>query len=73
MPIHLRKAFRSRGAFSGIWGWGICSHTLQGEALLDHKELMGTELGRGRILQDLQGSQRLWGGLNGLNRICSEC
>lgn len=56
MPLHLWKAYRSWSASGGVWFFWFCSDPIKGEALLDLEELMGTELGRGGLLQDLQRS-----------------
>jgi len=72
MPIHLcQSTFGSRGSSSWFWPRWLCSHSIEGKALLDHKEFMGPELGWGRILQDLQRPKCMWSGFHGLNCSCS--
>jgi len=67
MPIHLLKAPGSWGAAGGLWSCWLCSYPVQGKAFLDYQELMGRELGREWVLQDLQGSQHMWCGFHGFN------
>ena len=70
MPIHMLKAAGSWGVIGGLWLIWLCSCPNEGEAILDHQELLGWKLGREWVLQNLQGSQYLRSGLNGLDRCC---
>lgn len=70
LPIHMLKAIGSWCVASGIRFSWLCSNQVEGEAILDHQEFMGWELGRERILQNLQGSQHLWSWFLGFDRSC---
>ena len=70
MPIHMLKEVGSWSVTGGLWLSWLRSCPNEGEAILDHQELMGWELGREWILQNLQGPQYLWSGLHGLNCRC---
>lgn len=70
MPVHMLKAAGSWSVIGGIWLSWLFSCPNEGEAILDHQELMGWKLGREGVLQNLQGPQYLWSGLHGLDRCC---
>lgn len=50
MPVHLWEVFGPWSAYCGVWIFRLRPDPIQGEALLDHKELLGRELGREWIL-----------------------
>lgn len=71
MPIHMLKETGSWCVVGGLWFSWLRSHQDEGQAILDHKELVGRDMGREWILQNLQRPQHLWCGLHGLD--CSSC
>jgi hypothetical protein len=62
MSIHMWKTPRPCCSPCWLWRSWFCPHPPQGQALLDHQELVGHELEGERILQDMQGSN-----------ICNKC
>lgn len=59
VPLHLLEEIGSWGVARGLWCCWLFAHQIEGEAVLDYKELMGRELGREGILQNLQGPEYL--------------
>ncbi|CAN1255811.1 Cysteine protease RD19A [Linum perenne] len=59
VPLHLLEEARPWSPPSGVRFSRILSDPDEGEAILDHQELVGRELGRERLLQDLQRKERL--------------
>lgn len=68
MPISVLEAVGPWSLIGRVWVCRVRSGSVEDEALLDHQELVGEVMGGERILQDLQGQQCLWSGLDGLYR-----
>ncbi|CAN1314694.1 Cysteine protease RD19A [Linum perenne] len=74
MPLHLPQESGPRRAACWIWICWIRTNPFEGKALLDHQELVGRELGRRWVLQDLQGNwqEPVWHGHNGFLCCCHD-
>lgn len=71
MPIHMLEASGSRCPVNWFWRSWVRTDQIEREAILDYQELVGRELGRKRILQNLSWTQYLWSGLDGFD--CCSC
>lgn len=71
MPIHMLQEAGPWCPVGGLWFSRLRSHPDERKTILDHQELVGRELGREWVLQDLPGSQCLWSGLHGF--YCCSC
>lgn len=54
----------------GLWWSWFCSSATLLQALLDYQELMGSNVGRERILQDLPWAWRVWSQHHGFSSCC---
>ena len=60
----------SWGSSSGLWWSWFCSSATLLQALLDYQELMGSNVGRERLLQDLPWAWRMWSQHHGFSSCC---
>lgn len=70
MPLHMLKETQPRSIVGGIRCRRLFSHQDEGEAILDYQELVGRDLGREWLLQDLQRPQRLRSRFHGFYCCC---
>lgn len=67
MPAYLREEMgESRCITSGVWCKGILHSQIRQQAVLDHQEFLGQEMGRKWLLPSLQWAWYVWNEHNGL-------